>query len=353
MIITRTPFRISFFGGGSDYPSWFEEEGGSVLVTTIDKYCYITARYLPPFFQHRYRIMWSEIEMCSTVDEIHHPVIKAVLNDWKFNRGLEIHHDADLPARSGIGSSSAFTVGFLRAMHALAENSIDVSDLADQAIRMEQDVLKETVGCQDQVSTAFGGFNRIDFAKGRKYAVTPVAAPAARITELNDHMILIYTGIPRTASEIADAYVGQLKSQSKNIYKMMELVGTAQELIAGSGPIGEFGTLLDETWKRKKEISGRISNNEVDSIYESAQQAGAIGGKLLGAGGGGFMLLFVPPEKRSDVLERLSSLVAVPFKFETEGSKTIFVDSQEDYFSGGAVEQMTATSTTSSESNPQ
>ena len=331
MIITRTPYRISFFGGGSDYPTWLEDHDGAVLATTIDKYCYISNRYLPPFFQHRFRVVWSRIEECKTVDEIVHPAVKAVLSDWKFDDGLEIHHEGDLPARSGIGSSSAFTVGFLNSMLALTGRQSSPSELAKEAIRFEHDVMKESVGRQDQITTAFGGFNKITFAGDGEFAVNPVSVTPQRLDELNQHLLLVYTGISRTASKTAERYVGNLKVQSANIYRMIELVDEAQEILTSDAPIVEFGRLLNETWRRKKEISADISNEKIDEIFESAAGAGAVGGKLLGAGAGGFVLIFVSPEQRATVIERLSNLITVPFRFEDKGSQVVFVDPMEKY----------------------
>lgn len=331
MIITRTPYRISFFGGGSDYPTWLEEHDGAVLATTIDKYCYISNRYLPPFFEHRFRVVWSRIEECKTVDEIVHPAVKAVLTDWKFDDGLEIHHEGDLPARSGMGSSSAFTVGFLNSMLALTGRQSSPSELAKEAIRFEHDVMNESVGRQDQISTAFGGFNKITFSSNGEFTVNPVAVTSQRLEELNQHLLLVYTGISRTASKTAERYLDNLKTKSANIYRMIELVDEAQEILTSDEPIVEFGRLLDETWRRKKEISVDISNDKIDDIFESAKRAGAVGGKLLGAGAGGFMLIFVSPEQRASVIERLSNLIAVPFRFEDKGSQVVFIDPMEKY----------------------
>lgn len=331
MIIARTPYRISFFGGGSDYPTWLDENPGAVLATTIDKYCYITNRYLPPFFEHKFRVVWSRIEEIKSVAEIEHPVVKAVLTDWNFQHGLEIHHEGDLPARSGMGSSSAFTVGFINSMTTFMGKEISTEDLAKEAIRFEHDVMKESVGRQDQIATAFGGFNKISFANNQDFSVDPVNASPERLDELNRHLLLVYTGIARTASETAVRYVDNLKAKSANIHRMIEMVDEAEEVLTSNAPITDFGQMLDETWRRKKEISGDISNAAIDEIFESAKSAGALSGKLLGAGAGGFTLIFVPPERRQNVIDRLSGLITVPFKFDKNGSQIAIADRMEQY----------------------
>lgn len=331
MIISRTPFRISFLGGGTDYPAWYMEHGGSVLATTINKYCYLTCRYLPPFFEHRYRVVWSKIENCHTIDEITHPAVRAILNYMQFDRGVEIHHDGDLPARSGTGSSSAFAVGLLNAMHALEGRMVGKRDLAEQALHIEQDVLKENVGSQDQVMAAHGGLNKIDFHPGGQITVTPLALPRERVRELEDHMMLFYTGITRTASNIVESYIDTLDQKRRQLRVMADLVNEGFKTLNSNVDITEFGKLLHENWQVKRELGEKISNGHVDEIYAAAIDAGAIGGKLSGAGGGGFMNLFVPPSKQPNVIERLSQLVHVPFQFEPSGSQIIFFDPEEDY----------------------
>jgi D-glycero-alpha-D-manno-heptose-7-phosphate kinase len=331
MIITRTPYRISFFGGGSDYPTWLDENQGAVLATTIDKYCHITTRYLPPFFEHKFRVVWSRIEECTSIDQITHPAVKAVLTDLNIKDGLEIHHEGDLPARSGMGSSSAFTVGLLNSMMALTDRELTTASLATEAIRFEHEVMKESVGRQDQIAAAFGGFNRIEFQNNKDFSVNPVNASQERLKKLNQQLLLVYTGISRTASETAGNYVAGLKAKSNNINRMIELVGEAEDVLTSGAPIEEFGHLLHETWRRKKEISRNISNPTIDEIFDAATSEGAIGGKLLGAGAGGFMLIFVSPERRNDVIQRLSKLVTVPFKFENKGSHVLLNSPMEKY----------------------
>lgn len=331
MIISRTPFRISFLGGGTDYPAWYLDHGGAVLATTINKYCYLTCRYLPPFFEHRYRVVWSKIENCHAIEEITHPAVKAILQHMLFDRGVEIHHDGDLPARSGTGSSSAFTVGLLNGLHALEGRMIGKRELTDQALHIEQDVLKEHVGSQDQVMAAHGGLNKIDFHPGGQITVTPLALSRDRIRALEDHMMLFYTGITRTASNIVESYIKTLDQKRRQLRVMMDLVHEGFNTLNSNADLVDFGKLLHENWQIKRELGEKITNGDVDEIYQVAMDAGAIGGKLSGAGGGGFMNLFVPPEKQPAVRQRLSRLVHVPIQFEPSGSQIIFFDPEEDY----------------------
>src|SRR5688572_16756718 len=293
MIVSRTPYRISFFGGGTDYPAWYAKHGGGVLATTIDKYCYLTCRHLPPFFEHKIRVVYSKIENCHSIDEIGHPAIREVLRFMQFDRGVEIHHDGDLPARSGMGSSSAFTVGLLHALYALKGSMPGKKRLALEGIHVEQNLLKETVGSQDQVSAAYGGFNHIQFFPNAEPSVTPVTIPQDRLKELNANLILLYTGIKRTASTIADSYVNTFDESKRQMRLMRDLVDESLSVLNGSSDLTAFGELLDEAWRAKKGLSSAVSNTQVDQLYEEAKAAGAVGGKLLGAGGGGFMLLFV------------------------------------------------------------
>jgi D-glycero-alpha-D-manno-heptose-7-phosphate kinase len=331
MIISRTPFRISFFGGGTDYPEWYRQHGGAVLATTIDKYCYITCRYLPPFFEHRYRIVYSKIEMCRAVDEIQHPAVRGVLQHMAIQRGVEIHHDGDLPARSGMGSSSSFTVGLLHALYALQGQVRGKHQLAMESIHVEQDVLRETVGSQDQVSAAYGGLNHILFLPNDEVVVQPVTISHDRLRELDSHLMLFYTGIKRTASDVAGSYVPTLGDRKRQLRILKDMVDESISILSGRQDIRTFGELLHEAWQTKRSLSTAVSNPEVDSIYENAQSAGALGGKLLGAGGGGFMLLFVPPERQIAVRERLNRLIHVPFRFDSSGSQIIFIDPEQDY----------------------
>jgi len=331
MIISRTPFRISFFGGGTDYPKWSREHGGEVLATTINKYCYITCRYLPPFFEHRYRMVYSQIEDCMTIDDIKHPAIREVLKYLNINRGLEIHHDGDLPARSGMGSSSSFAVGLLHALYGLTGKMTSKQKLADEGIHVEQEILKETVGSQDQVMAAYGGLNHVTFPREGDIAVRPVTLSPERKQDLNDHLMLFYTAIQRNASDVAKSYIEDTASKESQIRSMMDMVDEGISILSEGRDINSFGELLDEAWKAKSSLGGLVTNSHIDEIYGNAKNAGAIGGKLLGAGGGGFMLLFAPPEKQAKIKERLDRLIQVPFQFESSGTQIIFYDHDEDY----------------------
>ncbi len=331
MIISRTPFRISFFGGGTDYPSWYLDHGGMVLGVTIDKYCYLTCRYLPPFFKHRIRVVYSHIENCQTVDEIAHPAVREVMRYLSMDRGVEIHHDGDLPARSGMGSSSSFTVGLLHALHALNGYMPSKRQLAMEGIRIEQDILKETVGSQDQVLAAFGGFNHIVFSQSGEISVTPVTLSADRLEELRSHLMLFYTGIERTASDIAASYIAAGNGKVSQLRIMKDLVDEGISVLNGGRDIAAFGALLHEGWEAKRSLSSEVSNSYVDELYAHALSNGALGGKLLGAGGGGFMLLFVPPEKQENLRTALKNLIHVPFRFEFSGSQIIFFEPERDY----------------------
>ena len=331
MIISRTPFRISFFGGGTDYPAWYRLHGGAVLGTTIDKYCYLTCRYLPPFFEHRIRVVYSKIETCQTVDEITHSAAREVLRYLNIERGVEIHHDGDLPARSGMGSSSAFTLGLLHALYALKGHMPSKHQLAVESIHIEQERLKETVGSQDQILAAYGGFNHITFLPNGDFSIRPMTLTADRIWELSSHLMLFYTGIKRTASDIADSYVNDIQSRTRQFSIMKDLVEEAISILNSGQDVTGFGELLHEAWQAKRSLSSQVSNPHVDDIYEQAISAGAVGGKLTGAGGGGFLLLFVPPDRQAGVKEKLNRLLHVPFEFEFSGSQIIFFDPEEDY----------------------
>ena len=324
MIITRTPFRISFFGGGTDYPRWFREHGGAVLATTINKYCYITCRRLPPFFEHKHRVVYSQIENVKNNDEIQHPAVRAVLNWAKVEDGMEIHHDGDLPARSGLGSSSSFTVGLLHALKGLNGKMASKDGLARDAIHVEQNIIGENVGSQDQVSAAFGGFNRIDFHRNDSFDVAPVILPVHRLAELRDHLMLCFTGVSRIASEVAKSKIDNLMKREKELKLMRAMVDEAIAILQDvSEPIGSFGKLIDASWQYKRSLSDRVSPPEIDILYQAAMDAGAIGGKILGAGGGGFLLIFAKPERHIAIRERLNKLIHVPFDFDDSGSRVV------------------------------
>lgn len=324
MIITKTPYRISFFGGGTDYPDWYQEHGGAVLATTIDKYCYISCRVLPQFFEHKHRIVYSNIENINSIDEIKHPAVRNILKWKKISQGLEIHHDGDLPARSGLGSSSSFTVGLLQALDALDGCMQSKYELAETAIHIEQDLIKENVGSQDQVSAAFGGLNKIDFLKNDSFSVSPVILKKNRKKELESHLILFFTGVTRIASNIAEAQINNLKNKKEELFRMKEMVDEAIHILINEQyPIEEFGNLLHQNWKYKQTLSDKITTPKINEIYENALSVGAIGGKILGAGGGGFILFFAKPEKHEIIKKRLNDLVHVPFNFEELGSQVV------------------------------
>lgn len=325
MIISRTPFRISFFGGGTDYPIWYKEHGGAVLATSIDKYSYITCRYLPPFFEHKYRIVYSKTEHIQTIAEIRHPSVRETLTFMNIDHGLEIHHDGDLPARTGLGSSSAFTVGLINALYALKGNMVTKRQLALDAIHIEQDMIKENVGSQDQTSAAFGGFNKIEFGGQQDIQVNPITISNKKLQNLHDHLMLFFTGFSRTASEIAGEQIKKTPSKTDELIKMLDMVDEAIHILnSGSADITDFGRLLHESWMIKRGLTDKITTSQIDKIYETALQAGALGGKLLGAGGGGFILFFVEPEFQPKVKEKLKNLLYVPFKFDTLGSQIIY-----------------------------
>ena len=331
MIICRTPYRVSFFGGGTDYPAWYRQHGGTVLAAGIDKYCYLTCRHLPPFFEHRIRVVYRQIETCSQVEEISHPVVREALRFLQIDRGVEIHHDGDLPARSGMGSSSAFTVGLLHALHALRGEMPTKHQLAKEAIHLEQDILGETVGSQDQTIAAHGGLKHVRFQTDGEIEVSPLVLPAGRVAELRSNLMLVYTGIARTAADVAQSYVPGIETRRRQLRIMKEMVDEAIEILTGGVNLIAFGELLHESWLAKRSLSSAVSNPEVDGLYAAALEAGAIGGKLTGAGGGGFLLLFVPPEHQADVLEALDGCVHVPFEFESAGSQIIFYEPGTDY----------------------
>ncbi|MBI4396755.1 MAG: kinase [Elusimicrobia bacterium] len=324
MIVSRTPFRVSFFGGGTDYPAWFREHGGAVLATAIDKYCYISVRYLPPFFKHKSRIVYSKVELINDVSDIQHPAVRGVLSTMGVTDGLEIHHDGDLPARSGLGSSSSFTVGLVNAIKGLRGEMISSEELARQAIYIEQEVLKENVGSQDQVTTACGGFNKIFFSSNGTFSLQPILLGPEKVQALENHLMLFFTGFERFASDVAKSKIANLPKKKKELFTMHEMVDEALNILSRNPFVVEdFGKLLHESWLIKRTLSDQVSTPEIDSIYEAARSAGAIGGKILGAGSGGFLLLFVPPEAQERVRQKLGHLICVPFRFDPMGSRIV------------------------------
>ena len=329
MIISRTPFRISFFGGGTDYPAWFRENGGAVLATSIDKYCYITCRYLPPFFDYNSRILYSKVEMVKDNRDIEHAAVREILRHLDIPQGVEIHHDGDLPARTGLGSSSSFVVGLLHAMHALRHQMPDKMALAREAILIERDVLKENVGCQDQVISAMGGFQRIDFDRDDSFHVSPVTVGRERIAELHGHLLLYFTGFSRIASVIVQEQLRRIGETKPQLTRMRAMVDEAVGLLTRGGDLADFGRLLDEGWSLKRTLSSKISNPLIDEMYAKAKSLGALGGKLLGAGGGGFLLLYAKPERQPAIKEAFKDYLRVPFSFEDEGSRIILYQPDE------------------------
>ena len=332
MVITCTPLRMSFFGGGTDYPVWYREHGGAVLATTINKCCYITVRRLPPFFEFHSRVSYSRVENVVKNNEIQHPSVRACLEFMKMEEGVEIHHVADLPARTGLGTSSAFTVGLLLGLYALKNQMRDKHSLNADAIHVEQDIVKEAVGSQDQTSAAYGGFNRINFNTDGSIEVNRILADPGRLAELESHLALFFTGFSRTASEIATEQVRITPQKHKELESMHQLVGEAESIVVSPHrSLDEFGKLMHESWRIKRSLTQKISNVNIDEIYEAGLGAGALGGKLLGAGGGGFMLFYVAPEKRQALRERLKKLLCVPFGFSSKGSHVVVYEPEEQY----------------------
>ena len=325
MIISRTPFRISFFGGGTDYPVWYEKFGGSVINATINKYCFITARFLPPFFNYKYRVRCYLHEEAQIVNEIKHPSVRECIKYLKLEKGIEIVHNADLPARSGLGSSSTFTVGLLNALHAINNYMPTKRELASQAIDIEQNFIKESVGSQDQTAAAFGGFNKITFNGVSDIDVDPIIIKKERQFELENNLLLFFTGFSRTASEIAKEQISVTRTKEKELTTMLEISKEGlSRLTDEKQSLDQFGKLLDEQWKIKRSLTNKISNKNIDEIYSAGINAGAIGGKLLGAGGGGFMLFYVSKGKQKNVINALKKKLFVPFRFEFTGSKIIY-----------------------------
>ena len=321
MIITKTPYRISFFGGGSDYPSWYLKNGGSVLSTTIDKYIYISCRYLPPFFEHKYRIVWSHIE---NVKDIKHRSVKELLKYFKIKKGLEIHYDGDLPSRSGMGSSSVFVVGLMNLLNNFNGKKISKKQLAKKSISFEQNILNDIVGSQDQIAATYGGFNKISFRTNGSFIVEPVSIKKNIIYNLNKNLVLLYTGYKRTAPDIAKTYVNKLeKSKRDNILEISSYVDEALNVLKKNDLIS-FARLLHESWIIKKNLSDSITNNKINEIYNEALKKGALGGKLLGAGGGGFFLFYVPYSRQKKFIKYFNKLINVPFKFSSKGSEIMF-----------------------------
>lgn len=324
MIISKTPLRISFFGGGTDYPEWITKHGGQVLSTTINKYIYLSCRFLPPFFNHKYRISYSNIDLAKKLSEISHRPVREIINYLKIKEGLEIHYDADLPAKSGMGSSSAFIVGLLNALYNLKNKTINKKYLAKKSIYIEQELLKETVGLQDQIATAIGGFNLIKFKKNKKYSVENIFIKKNTLKKLNKNLFLVFTGIDRRANTIAKSYIKTLNNKNyNNLNFIMNSVDKAKNYLK-KGNLDDFGSLLHESWIYKRQLSNQVTNDVIDGYYNRAIKNGALGGKILGAGGGGFMILYVPLSNQNMFKRAFKNKVLIPFEFENKGSEIIF-----------------------------
>ncbi len=332
MIITRTPFRMSFFGGGTDYPVWYRQNGGAVLSTSIDKYCYITCRFLPPFFKYKYRVVYSKLEETKFRDKIDHPSVRECLGHVNPNISVVVAYDADVPAKSGLGSSSSFTVGLLNALYGLQEIKKTKAQLATEALHVEQNLIKENVGSQDQVAAAFGGFNRIEFGGKEEFKVRPIVVGEERLRFLQDNLMMFFTGFSRTASKIAAEQIRLTPQKSNELNTMKQMVDEAVKILHYKNKdLDGFGNLLHESWQLKRSLSSQISNSAIDNIYNAGREAGALGGKLLGAGGGGFILFFARPEDQPRIREKLKKFLHVPFNFENTGSQIIYHSSQDKY----------------------
>lgn len=324
MIITRTPFRISFFGGGTDFRAWYVDNGGAVLSSTIDKYCYINCRILPPFFSYKHRIVYSKSECVNNIDEIQHPSVRETFRFMTIEQGLELHHDGDLPARSGLGSSSAFTVGLLHALYGLSGKIVTKKRLAMESIHVEQKMIGENVGSQDQVAVAFGGLNKISFRGDHNIEVIPITISNQRLNELQSHLMLFFTGFTRYATDVEGEKLKNINGKKAEMRELFQMVDAAIDILSAEGDLDDFGRMLHESWLIKKSLSDQVSTGQIDAIYETALKSGALGGKLLGAGGGGFILFFVRPENQERVRQVLSHLLNVPFRFDSLGSQIIY-----------------------------
>lgn len=325
VIITKTPLRISFFGGGTDYPTWVREYGGAVLSTSINKYSYLYVQRLQPFFPYKTKVVWSRIEEVNDIDQIMHPSVRETLRFMNYHDGVSVHYNGDLPALSGMGSSSSFTVGLLHALYGLRGIAPEKQQLAREAIYIEQNCIKENVGAQDQIASAFGGFNKIDFHSNGTFTVTPMRLSAERKMQLQQHTMLFFTGFSRFASDVAVEQIKNIPQKIKELHAMRAMVEEAVDILGRDGDwLGDFGRLLDRSWELKRGLSSKISNSNIDAFYGRAINAGALGGKLLGAGGGGFLLIYARPEQQHAVKTALAPLLHVPFEFETAGSHIIY-----------------------------
>ncbi len=323
MIITKTPFRMSFFGGGTDMESFFKEYGGAVLSTTFDKYCYVNVRHLPRFFDYSTELAYSKTERVTDVEQIQHPAIRNAMKMLDMYE-IRLTYEADLPARSGLGTSSSFAVGMLNAFYALKGKYADKKKLADEAIYLERVLCNEAGGWQDQIAASFGGMNRINFNMDGTYDVKPIIIHPDRKKQLNDNLLMFFTGFTRFSSEMQEANKAGYSEKVKQLQHMYSLVDEAEKVLEDKhSDLDDFGRLLDATWRLKRQTGGAITTNSIDDLYEKGINAGALGGKLLGAGGGGFLLFYVQPEKQDSVMNAMKDLLYVPFKFEDGGTCVI------------------------------
>lgn len=333
MIITKTPFRMSFFGGGTDMEEFFREHGGAVISTTFDKYCYVNVRHLPRFFDYSTELAYSKIERVTRVEDIEHPAVRNAMQMLDMHE-LRINYEADLPARSGLGTSSSFAVGMLNAFYALKGKYADKRKLADEAIYLERVLCKEAGGWQDQIAASFGGLNRIDFGADG-YHVHPVIIDPARKAQLDYNLLMFFTGFTRFSSEVQKANASSGADKVAQLKEMLSLVDEAERVLTDKhGDLDDFGRLLDTTWQLKRGTGRSVSTDEIDDLYQKGMQAGAVGGKLLGAGGGGFLVFYVQPERRQAVKDAMASLLHVPFKFEDGGTQVVYY-SPETYIPQG------------------
>ncbi len=323
MIISKTPYRISFFGGGSDYPEWYKKFGGEVISTSINKYVYISVRNLPKFFKHKYRILYSLDEQVKNIERIKHKPVREILKYYKFRGGLEVHYDGDMPARSGVGSSSAFVVGFLNAIMTLNNVNLQKSELAKKSIFLETKILKEVVGSQDQVACAHGGFNNIKFLKNGNYKINKIKLNFEKKKQLENNLFLVYSKIQRTAEIIAKSFVNNLSNNKKTEIKNINDILIEAKKDLNSNSISRFGYLLNESWKVKRSLSKKVTNSKIDQLYDQAINSGADGGKLLGAGGGGFFVFYVKKNNQKKFLSKMKNTLILPFNFEESGSEII------------------------------
>lgn len=328
MIITRTPFRMSFFGGGTDIKSFFEKYGGAVLSTTFDKYCYVTVRHLPRFFDYSSEISYSHLERVTSIEDIQHPAVRNAMKMLNMYN-IRLTYEADLPARSGLGTSSSFAVGMLNAFHALKGHYTSKRKLANESIYLERVLCKEVGGWQDQVAASFGGFNRINFNKDDTYDVYPIIMKPERKKKLNENLVMFFTGFTRFSSDIQHTNMANQTNKIKQHLEMLELVDEAEKVLTNKSiSLDEFGYLLNYTWELKKKTGSAVSTKKIDELYARGIRAGALGGKLLGAGGGGFLIFYVQPEYREQLLEAMSDLLYIPFCFENSGTRIIYYEEE-------------------------